>query len=253
MATSTQPALDLSGFSPAMAADRFSSPARTVSHDVGIVPALPLRIKAAEEEVLALRNSFICALNQLLDLKDLNTGIHSTRLAEWALHVASELGLDQKSLADIEVTALLHDIGKIGIPDAVLNKPSRLTNEEYDLMKKHPEYGWIALRQIPGFEHVSLLILHHHENFDGKGYPGGLKGEEIPTGSRIVSVIDAFDAMVSSRPYREGLPFEEAERRLIQASGTQFDPAVVERFLPIARAEMPSVLAAVGPTAARVG
>jgi HD-GYP domain-containing protein (c-di-GMP phosphodiesterase class II) len=90
------------------------------------------------------------------------------------------------------------------------------------------------------------MILHHHESFDGKGYPAGLKGEEIPIGSRIVSVIDAFDAMVSSRPYREGLPFEEAERRLVQASGTQFDAQVVQSFLPLARAEMSSVFAAAG-------
>ncbi|HLW82092.1 MAG TPA: HD-GYP domain-containing protein [Candidatus Acidoferrales bacterium] len=191
-------------------------------------------------------------MNQLLDLKDLNTGIHSTRLAEWALHVAGELGLDQNSLADIEVAALLHDIGKIGIPDAILNKPSRLTAEEYDLMKKHPEYGWMVLRQMPGFERASLLILHHHESFDGKGYPGGLKDAEIPIGSRIVSVIDAFDAMVSSRPYRQGLPFEEAARRLTEASGTQFDPGVVKCFLPLARAEMPAVFAAAGTSVSAV-
>ncbi|MGH9715531.1 MAG: HD-GYP domain-containing protein [Candidatus Acidiferrales bacterium] len=191
----------------------------------------------------------MCSLNQLLDLKDLNTGVHSTRLAEWALHVAGEIGLDEASFPDIEVAALLHDIGKIGVPDAILNKPGRLTDDEYDLMKKHPEYGWSVLRQMPGFERVSLLILHHHESFDGKGYPGGLAGERIPIGSRIVSVIDAFDAMVSSRPYRAGMPLEEAERRLTQASGTQFDPTVVQRFLPLARAEMPAVLAAVGATA----
>jgi len=214
--------------------------------------AKPLSIRAAEEEMLALRNAVVCSLNQLLDLKDLNTGIHSTRLAEWALHVAGELGLDQNSLADIEVAALLHDIGKIGIPDAILNKPSRLTAEEYDLMKKHPEYGWMVLRQMPGFERASLLILHHHESFDGKGYPGGLKDAEIPIGSRIVSVIDAFDAMVSSRPYRQGLPFEEAARRLTEASGTQFDPGVVKCFLPLARAEMPAVFAAAGTSVSAV-
>ena len=188
----------------------------------------------------------ICAFNQLLDLKDLNTGVHSTRLAEWALHVAGELSLDASVLSDIEVAALLHDIGKIGIPDAILQKPAKLTNEEYNLMKKHPEYGWAVLRHVPGMERASLMILHHHESYDGKGYPAGLKGEEIPIGSRIVSVIDAFDAMVSSRPYREGLPFEEAERRLLQERGTQFDPDVVDRFLPLARAEMSSVFAAAG-------
>lgn len=246
MAINTQYASGVIEFSPGVFSDALFLDGVKAANLSNSAPAISLRIKNAEEEVFALRNSFVCALNQLLDLKDLNTGIHSTRLAEWALHVAGELGLDQSSYSDIEVAALLHDIGKIGIPDAVLNKPSRLTAEEYDLMKKHPEYGWSVLRQVPGFERVSLLILHHHEGFDGKGYPGGLKGEEIPMGSRIVSVIDAFDAMVSSRPYREGLPFEEAERRLLEASGTQFDPAVVKCFLPLARAEMPAVLAAVG-------
>ncbi len=246
MAAFDQPALATSEFSPSLISESLVRAAKSGGPRWEATSDASLRIKAAEEEVRSLRNAFVCALNQLLDLKDLNTGIHSTRLAEWALHVAGELGLDQKTLGDIEIAALLHDIGKIGISDAVLNKPGRLTPEEYELMKKHPEYGWIVLRQVPGFERVSLLILHHHENFNGKGYPGGLKGEEIPMGSRIVSVIDAFDAMVSSRPYRAGLPFEEAQRRLIEASGTQFDPDVVKHFLPLARAEMSSVLAAVG-------
>jgi HD-GYP domain-containing protein (c-di-GMP phosphodiesterase class II) len=205
-----------------------------------------MRVKKMEEQLSALRTFLICAFNQLLDLKDLNTGVHSTRLAEWALHVAGELGVDDGTLSDIEVAALLHDIGKIGIPDAILQKPAKLTDAEYDLMKKHPEYGWAVMRHIPGMERASLMILHHHERYDGKGYPAGLKGEEIPIGSRIVCVIDAFDAMVSSRPYREGLPFEEAERHLLEARGTQFDPAVVDIFIPLARAEMFSVFAAAG-------
>jgi putative nucleotidyltransferase with HDIG domain len=205
-----------------------------------------LNMKSMEENLAALRTSVVCAFNQLLDLKDLNTGVHSTRLAEWALHVAEELGLDEHSLGDLEIAALLHDIGKIGIPDVILNKPAKLTAEEYALMKKHPEYGWAVLRQIPGMERASLVILHHHENFNGSGYPAGLPADEIPLGSRIVSVIDAFDAMVSNRPYRQGLPFEEAERRLLEASGTQFDPDVVRSFLPLARAEMTAVFAAAG-------
>lgn len=212
----------------------------------------PLRIKEVEEQLVALRTSVICSFNQLLDLKDLNTGVHSTRLAEWALHVGGELGLSERDQADLEVAALLHDIGKMGIPDAILNKPGKLSPEEYELMKKHPEYGWAVLRQVPGMEHASLLILHHHESFNGAGYPGGLSGEEIPIGSRIVSVIDAFDAMVSSRPYRDGLPFEEAERRLIAASGTQFDANVVGHFIPLARAEMPAVFAAAGTSVSAI-
>jgi putative nucleotidyltransferase with HDIG domain len=211
-----------------------------------------LNVKSMEENLAVLRTSVVCAFNQLLDLKDLNTGVHSTRLAEWALHVAEELGLDESSLGDLEVAALLHDIGKVGIPDAILNKPAKLTSEEYALMKKHPEYGWAVLRQIPGMERASLVILHHHENFNGNGYPAGLRREEIPLGSRIVSVIDAFDAMVSSRPYRQGLPLEEAERRLLEASGTQFDPDVVKSFLPLARAEASAVFAAAGTTVSAV-
>src|SRR5208282_5554223 len=140
----------------------------------------PIRVKEIEEQLSALRTSLICAFNQLLDLKDLNTGVHSTRLAEWALHVGGELGLSESDLADLEVAALLHDIGKVGIPDAILNKPAKLSGEEYELMKKHPEFGWAVLHQVPGMERASLLILHHHERVDGKGYPAGLQGEEIP-------------------------------------------------------------------------
>ena len=180
----------------------------------------PLQVEELKEQLSDLSASLICAFNQLLDLKDLNTGVHSTRLAEWAVRVAQELGIEEKSLHDIEVAALLHDIGKVGVPDAILRKPGRLTEEEYALIKKHPEYGWAVLRHLPGLEHTSHFVLHHHESFDGKGYPAGLKEAEIPIGARIVCVIDAFDAMVSSRPYRQGLPPEEAIRRLILSSLT---------------------------------
>lgn len=205
-----------------------------------------LRIKQVEEQVTALRSSVICAFNQLLDLKDLNTGVHSTRLAEWGMRVGQELGLEESQLQNLEVAALLHDIGKVGIPDSILRKPGKLDDDEYALMKKHPEYGWAVLRMLPGFERAALDILHHHESYDGKGYPAGLRETEIPIVSRIVSVIDAFDAMVSSRPYRKGLPYEEAVRRLILASGTQFDPVVVQCFLSFAQSEMATVFAAAG-------
>jgi HD-GYP domain-containing protein (c-di-GMP phosphodiesterase class II) len=205
-----------------------------------------LRIKQLEEQVSALRSSVICSFNQLLDLKDLNTGVHSTRLAEWGMRVGQELGLSEEQLQNLEVAALLHDIGKMGVPDAILRKPGKLDAEEYALMKKHPEYGWAVLRNLPGFERAALDILHHHENYGGTGYPAGLKETEIPVVSRIVSVIDAFDAMVSSRPYRKGLPYEEAVRRLVESSGTQFDPAVVQCFLLFAQSEMATVFAAAG-------
>jgi len=205
-----------------------------------------LQIKKLEGELAGLRTSVVCAFNQLLDLKDLNTGVHSTRLAEWAVRIAQELGLGHGDLPDMEVAALMHDIGKVGVPDAVLNKPARLTEEEYAIIKRHPEYSWTVLRLLPGYERASLFALHHHENFDGTGYPAGLASTEIPIGSRIVSVLDAFDAMVSCRPYRKGLPFEEGIRRLLASSGTQFDPQVVRCFVPIAESEAASVFAAAG-------
>jgi HD-GYP domain-containing protein (c-di-GMP phosphodiesterase class II) len=201
-----------------------------------------------ESQAKIMRAAVVCAFSQMLDLRDLNTGMHSTRLAEWGLRVARSLGVPEHSLPDLETGALLHDIGKVAIPDSILGKPGRLTDEEFEIVKRHPEFGWTVIRNLPGLEHTSLQILHHHENFDGTGYPAGLKGAEIPIGARIVSVIDAFDAMISTRPYRAGLPLEEVIRRLHQSSGTQFDPLVVQAFVRIVEDEMPFVLEAVGST-----
>lgn len=209
-----------------------------------------LRVKELQGELLAVRTSVICALNQLLDLKDLNTGVHSTRLAEWSVRIGRDLGFDDAALRDLEVAAILHDIGKIGTPDHILKKPAPLTNEEREIIKKHPEYGWAVLRVVPGFERVSLFVLHHHEAFDGSGYPAGLRGDEIPIGSRIVSVMDAFDAMISSRPYRKGLSLEEAIRRLEAGIGTQFDPVVTPRFIAMASAGASTVFDATGASMA---
>jgi len=204
------------------------------------------RIKELEAQVGDLQSSLICAFSQLLDLKDANTGFHSTRLAEWAVRVARELGVDPACLHDIEAAALLHDIGKIGVPDDILSSPNRLNDGQWKLMKKHPEYGWAIIRLFPNLQRAALYVLHHHERFDGGGYPAGLKGDEIPIGARIVAVIDAFDAMVSNRSYRAGLPFEEATRRLLEARGTQFAPEVVDCFMTKADREGSSVFAATG-------
>jgi HD-GYP domain-containing protein (c-di-GMP phosphodiesterase class II) len=209
-----------------------------------------LRVKELEEQQAALLKSVICGFNQLLDLRDLSTGIHSTRLAEWAVRVARKLGLPESDFYQLEVAALLHDIGKIGIPDAILKKEGKLTDEERALMNKHPEYSWSILRLFPGLEKASLYALHHHESYDGSGYPGKLKGIEIPIGARIVSVIDAYDAMISNRCYRKGFPHEEAVRRLVASTGTQFDPVVVQSFIEIAEAEVAEVFAATGTSPA---
>jgi len=206
----------------------------------------PLKLQELEERVRSTREATICALNQMLDLKDLNTGVHSTRLAEWAVRIGQELGLETSGVEDVEVAALLHDAGKVGVPDAILRKPGPLDSAEWRIMRMHPEFSWAVLRLVPGLERASLFALHHHEKYDGSGYPAGLRGEEIPIGARIVSVIDAFDAMVAVRPYKEGLPCAEALRRLQADSGSHFDPVVVRHFIHIARAEMSSVFAATG-------
>jgi HD-GYP domain-containing protein (c-di-GMP phosphodiesterase class II) len=208
--------------------------------------SLVLRIKELEEQHLAFRNSLVCAFNQMLDLKDINTGVHSTRLAEWALRVARKMDMPEERLYQVEVAALLHDIGKVGVPDAILKKPGPLTSEERALINRHPEYSWSILRLFPGLEEASLYALHHHESVDGTGYPAGLKGNDIPMVSRIISVIDAFDAMVSNRCYRQGLPHSEAIARLLRSSGTQFDADILQAFIPIAEQEAPDVFAAAG-------
>jgi HD-GYP domain-containing protein (c-di-GMP phosphodiesterase class II) len=146
----------------------------------------------------------------------------------------------------VEVAALLHDIGKVGVPDAILKKNGPLTAEERAVINRHPEYSWSILRLFPGLEEASLYALHHHESVDGTGYPAGLKGQDIPLVSRIISVIDAYDAMVSNRCYRKGLSHEEAVSRLLKGSGTQFDSEVVRAFTPIAEKEAADVFAAAG-------
>ena len=213
---------------------------------------LGLRLKELEDQQAVFRNALVCAFNQLLDLKDLNTGVHSTRLAEWAIRVARALDIPEDHMYQVEVAALLHDIGKIGVPDAILKKPGPLTAEERTLMNKHPEYSWSILRLVPGLEQASLYALHHHESVDGSGYPAHLKGPDIPLVSRIVCVIDAYDAMISHRCYRKGLGHEEAARRLRASAGTQFDASVVQVFLPIAEAEAGAVFAAAGTSTSAV-
>jgi HD-GYP domain-containing protein (c-di-GMP phosphodiesterase class II) len=209
-----------------------------------------LRVRELEEQQQFLLKSVICSFNQLLDLRDLSTGIHSTRLAEWAVRMARQLGIQESDLYQFKAAALLHDIGKIGIPDSILKKERKLTYDEPALMNKHPEYSWSILRMFPGLEKASLYALHHHESYDGSGYPAGLKAEEIPIGSRVVAVVDAYDAMVSNRCYRRGLAHEQAIQGLLESGGSQFDPVMVHTFIEIAKHEVADVFAATGTSPA---
>ncbi len=200
-----------------------------------------MQVKRLEQRLAECENAVVCSLSMLLDLKDLNTGLHATRLAEWAVRVGELLDLSPRELRDIENASLLHDIGKIGVAEEILKKPGRLTREEYEAVKKHAEFGWAILRKIPSLEDASLLVLHHHERVDGRGYPSGLVGEQIPLGARIVAVVDAFDAMLSSRSYRDGLGVTESLRRLEESAGTQFDARIVKLFVRLARGEVEEI------------
>jgi putative nucleotidyltransferase with HDIG domain len=175
----------------------------------------------------------IKALAAALETKDLETKGHSDRTVTHALKIAKKLGLSEQEQDRIQYAAILHDIGKIGIPEHILKKPGKLTPEEYEVMKKHPVYGAEIVRQIKFLEPVVPLVLSDHELWSGGGYPNDLKGEEIPLGARIVAVVDAYDAMTSDRVYRKALGKAHAISELKRCSGSQFDPYVVDVFLKI--------------------
>ena len=175
----------------------------------------------------------INSMSEAIEARDEYTKNHGDRLVEYATSIAAKLGLNGIAIRDIKYGAVLHDVGKIGIRDSVLNKQGKLTDEEYSEIKKHPEIGFNLLKKIKFLAPVANIILHHQERYDGKGYPEGLKGDSIPIGSRIIAVIDTFDAMTTDRPYRKALPKENALQEIKNCSGTQFDPKIVNVFLKV--------------------
>jgi putative nucleotidyltransferase with HDIG domain len=167
------------------------------------------------------------ALASLIDLRDGYTGRHSDQVVEMARKVGARLGLGKRELAEIAIAARLHDIGKIGVPDSILLKPGPLTPIEQGLVRRHAAWGAETIERIPGLEAVAMAVRHHHERWDGNGYPAGLSGEDIPLASRVIGVCDAFGAMTSTRPYRRALEVHEAVRLLLAGAGAQFDARVV--------------------------
>ena len=166
----------------------------------------------------------VSSLASAIDAKDTYTNGHSSRVAEYSREIARRAGYEGKELEDIYMMGLLHDVGKIGIPDAVINKPARLTDEEYDIIKNHPVLGARILGNIKEMPKLANGARWHHERYDGKGYPDGLSGEDIPEEARIIAVADSYDAMSSHRSYRKSLPQEVVREEIEKGKGTQFDP-----------------------------
>lgn len=186
-------------------------------------------IKTRENERLSLH--IVKSLADAIDAKDTYTNGHSGRVADYSREIAKRFGYSEKEQDEIYMMGLLHDVGKIGIPDAVINKPTHLTEEEYDLIKNHPVMGARILKNIKEMPRLVTGARWHHERYDGNGYPDGLKGEDIPEGARIIAVADSYDAMSSRRSYRDVLPQGKVKEELQKGRGTQFDPQFVDVML----------------------
>jgi energy-coupling factor transport system substrate-specific component len=175
----------------------------------------------------------VIAFSEALDAKDQYTAGHSRRVMEYSVGIAKRMNMTENNIEMLRKSALLHDIGKIGIPDAVLHKETKLTEDEFAVIKSHPEIGATILKSIKSFKDFVPSVYHHHERYDGKGYPHGIKGGKIPLHARIIAVADSFDAMTSNRPYRKAFPLEAALSELEKNRGIQFDPGITDAFIKI--------------------
>jgi HD-GYP domain-containing protein (c-di-GMP phosphodiesterase class II) len=188
------------------------------------------RIAELEEQFQQQTLAMATSLVSLIDLRDRYTGGHSQRVAKYVRGIAMQMCLPDDEIEKVVFAASLHDIGKIGVPDHILLKPGSLTAEEFQWIQKHPEWGWMAIRNVDGFQEAALLILHHHERLDGRGYPSRLRKDEIPLGSRIIAVADSYDALTTNRPYRTARTRGEALNELARCREVQFDPDVLNAF-----------------------
>jgi putative nucleotidyltransferase with HDIG domain len=179
----------------------------------------------------------IRSLAAAIDAKDSYTHGHSRRVTDLSVGIAMEMELSKTEVDTIRHASLLHDVGKIGISEQILLKPGRLTDDEFETIKSHPHIGAGILNSIEFLKNVCEIIKHHHERFDGKGYPNGLSHQDIPLGSRIICVADSFDAITSNRPYRKPMTFQEAVDEIVNCSGSQFDPKVVEAFVRLRQSQ----------------
>jgi len=196
---------------------------------------LKMRTDDLVERERTLFISMVKSLVSALEAKDFYTRHHSARVTEFSLKIARQMGFGDRELNDLELAALLHDVGKIGVPENILNKPGPLTSEEYKMIKDHPVFGEGILKPVVELTQIAKVVRSHHEKYDGSGYPDGLKGLEIPLGARIMTVADAYDAITSKRPYRGEESHHFAVKEIIRCSGTQFDPEVIQHFMEVAK------------------
>lgn len=183
------------------------------------------------EKLEKISMQIMTALSGAIDAKDTYTKGHSIRVAEYSKEIARRIGLSEKEQDDIYMIGLLHDVGKIGVPDAIINKPAKLTDEEFAIIKQHPKMGAEILKNITEFPKLGTGARWHHERYDGKGYPDGISSEEIPMEARIIAIADAYDAMSSRRSYRDVLPQVQVRGEVEKGKGTQFDPVYAEIML----------------------
>ena len=192
-----------------------------------------LRSKKEMDQREELYHGTLIALTRSVDAKSRWTAGHSERVARISLTLAGRLNLKEEDMSIIRIGSLLHDIGKLGIPESILDKPGKLTDEEYDLIKSHPAKGDTIIKDIPGMEKIRLAVRHHHERWDGRGYPDGLKGDQIPLSARILTLADIYDALTEDRPYRTAFTREEATQFLLDNRGSIFDPELLDAFVEL--------------------
>ena len=194
-------------------------------------------LQAKNDELEKAYLDTIGILRQTVEAKDLYTRGHSDRVSEYSILIGKALNLSYEDLHTLKIGGLFHDIGKIGIPDSILLKEAKLDDEEYSQIKNHPSIGAHILGDVTMFKNIIPIVLHHHERFDGRGYPSQLSGEDIPLFARITAIADTFDAMTSKRSYRNALPLEVVIEEIEKCSGTQFDPKIAPVFLNILKNE----------------
>lgn len=199
----------------------------------GFQNELQRRLDEKTKELERLTVQSIHAISEIIDARDSYTKGHSVRVAEYSRWIAEQLGWDEHDRETLCQAALLHDVGKIGVPDQILLKKGRLDDDEMVLMRQHSVIGHSVLKDMAGLEEIALATRYHHERYDGTGYPDGLKGEEIPELARIIGLADAFDAMTSDRVYRKSLPGEKIRDEILKGRGRQFDPMVTDAFMDI--------------------